>query len=107
VSGYSVVDRVRISLTNAFLLSFTSWPFTTVWRTSETIARVFVALRSNSEVTMARTSRRMSETVPCVLASKGADDSPGALDTEVRCQFHFQPRSLTWREARQGSVVTR
>ena len=35
------------------------------------------------------------------LNGKGVD-SPGALDTEVRCQFHFQPRSLTWREPVRG-----
>ena len=96
-----MVDRVRMLLTNTSLLSFDSWPPTAVRRVSETIVWVFVALRSSWEA-MARMSRRMSETVPCVLAGKGADDSPGALNTEVRCQFHLQPRSLTWREPGRG-----
>jgi len=72
---------VGVSLTNRFLLS-PPWPFTTVRWISETMTWVFVAFLSNSEA-MARTSRRMSETVPCVLTAKGDGDSPGALEQRL------------------------
>jgi len=75
-----MVDRVRVPLTNRSLLSFGSWPFTKVRRISETVVWVVVVLCSSWEA-MTRMSRRMmSETVPYVLPSKGADGSPGALD---------------------------
>ena len=94
-----------VSLTIRFLLSSSSWPFTTVRWISETMIWVFVAFRSSSEA-MARTSRRMSEMVPCVLTGKGCDDSPGALDAKVRCWSRLQPRSLTWHEPGKGWMIT-
>ena len=39
----------------------------------------------------------MSGTFPCVLFGSGYDDSPGALDADVRYSARFQERSLTWR----------
>ena len=53
---------------------------------------------SEMETQVARTSRRMSETV----LGKGASESPGALDTKVRHKFYFSPRLLTWHGSRQG-----
>ena len=41
----------------------------------------------------------MSKTFPCVLVGGGYDDSPGALDADVRYKTRFRERSLTWREA--------
>jgi len=97
---------VRVSLTSRLLLPSTPWSFMTVRWISETMVRVLVVLRSSSE-TMARKSRRMSETVPCALPGEGCDDSPGALDAGVRCWFCFQLRPLTWRESGKGWMVTR
>ena len=69
--------RVRPPLTERFLLPVPSWSYTTARQISETMSRIFM------------TSLRMSDAVPGVLLGKGGGDSPGALDANVRSQFHF------------------
>ena len=46
-------------------------------------------------------SLRMSETVLYVFLGGGDDDSPGALDGNVRRRVNLKLRLLTWRESTQ------